>query len=460
MEYLDLNKKFHTFLYHSYDYVIHDEKLELIFHYELQSELERIPFVHRVFYYVQGNVTINYLQLAKLENFIFHIGLVETINYYKTTCPKKIAIGCGQLTKAQVDWWKKLFYHGLGEFIYLNHMATLVTVNNFVEFECIEPKAERIRETTVELVTEGHLIPVGGGKDSVVSLRVLNQSFDQNVCFVMSPPQAAYDCIKVAGYKGYLEAKRVFDPHLFKMNKEGYLNGHVPFSAILAFISLFGAALLGKKYIPLSNERSANEPSVPGTTFNHQYSKSFEFELDFNTYASNYLTSSITYFSLLRPLYEIQIGELFAKYTQFHSVYRSCNRGKVSNVWCGACPKCLFVYIILSPFLTKEQLMSQFGKDLLDEITLIPILEELIGLKETKPFECVGTVWEVRKALNMTLEKYESQEHRSLLLHYVKIKGNLLNDRRADYESGDLLSSMHKEMLEKEMNLFESLGTY
>lgn len=457
MEYLDLTETYHTFSYNSYNYVIQDEKLELTFYYELQSDSQRIPFIHRVFYYVKGNVAVSFEQLQKYENFIFHIGLVETINYYKLACPKTLLIQCGQLDDSQANWWKKLFFHGLGEFIYLNEMASLVSGNSFVKFVSSFEPDKKVRSSSFELTTSGHLIPIGGGKDSVVSLRVLQETQEDNVCFVMSPPQAAYDCIEVAGYRGFLEAKRVFDPLLIQMNKEGFLNGHVPFSAILAFISLFGAALLGKKYIPLSNERSANEPSVPGTTFNHQYSKSYEFESDFNQYVAEYLTPSIHYFSLLRPLYEIQIGEMFSKYTEFHEVYRSCNRGKSANTWCGSCPKCLFVYIILSPFLEKEQLEAQFGKNLFDDLSLIPIFEELIGIRETKPFECVGTVWEVRRALNLTLQKYAPY---GLLSYFLQIEGEKLNDNPTDYETGDLLSEMHKSMLAKEMNQIESMGTY
>jgi hypothetical protein len=296
--------------------------------------------------------------------------------------------------------------------------------------------------------TSGNLIPIGGGKDSVVTLEVLKACAKDNIPFVMSPPQAAYDCIAVAGYQSYLEAKRIFDSKIMQMNEEGYLNGHVPFSAILAFISTLGAALVGKAYIPLSNERSANEPSVIGTSFNHQYSKSYEFELDFDSYLHGFLSKDITYFSLLRPLYEIQIGEMFSHYEDYHQVYRSCNRGKKENVWCGACAKCLFVYIILSPYVPRKKLIAQFGKDLLDDETLIPILDELIGIKETKPFECVGTIWEVRFALNKTLDIFKDAK---LLEYYESIAGRNMLCEPTEYEEGDLLPKEHLEKLQKEM---------
>ena len=65
------------------------------------------------------------------------------------------------------------------------------------------------------------------------------------------------------------------------------------FSAILAFSSYISAILLGKKYIVLSNEASANEANVEGTNINHQYSKSIEFENDFRWLTNNYLDKNI-----------------------------------------------------------------------------------------------------------------------------------------------------------------------
>ena len=74
--------------------------------------------------------------------------------------------------------------------------------------------------------------------------------------------------------------------------------------------------------------------------------------------------------------------------------------GSKTDSWCGHCPKCLFTWIILSPFLSHEKLIAIFGKDLLKDSTLRPIYEELNGTAPVKPFECVGTVEEVRACVN------------------------------------------------------------
>jgi len=143
---------------------------------------------------------------------------------------------------------------------------------------------------------------------------------------------------------------------------------------------------------------------------------------------------------------------MFSQYKAYHQVYRSCNRGKKTNEWCGECPKCLFVQTILSPYIEKEKLIEQYGKDLLDDIELKPIFDELIGLSETKPFECVGTIWEVRHAVNLTIKKNRTG---ALLDYYTSINGNQLADEPTDYEEGDLLPAEHREILDREMKNFE-----
>ena len=207
---------------------------------------------------------------------------------------------------------------------------------------------------------------------------------------------------------------------MLELNKQGYLNGHTPFSAILSFSSVISAYLTDKKYIVLSNENSANESTVKDCFVNHQYSKSYEFEKDFEWYFSQLTDSDIHYFSLLRPLAEIQIAWLFSKYTKYHKIFRSCNVGSKQGIWCSDCPKCLFVYIILLPFLTEEELVDIFGENLLNKESLEEDFKKLTGILENKPFECVGTRLEVVVALKSFIEKgghtYLTDKYKDIIL--------------------------------------------
>ena len=123
---------------------------------------------------------------------------------------------------------------------------------------------------------------------------------------------------------------------------------------------------------------------------------------------------------MLRPLTEFQIGMLFSKIEKYHKTFKSCNLGSKEETWewCCHCPKCLFVYTILSPFLYKEKLINIFGSDLFEDKTLLETFKELLGYKETKPWECVGTYEEVRYAVSLLIKKLENQKLPYLLEYY------------------------------------------
>lgn len=334
-----------------------------------------------------------------LNSIIFRIGMIELISYYKVVCPKKVIIEAGYLDNYEQDWFKKLFYNGLGEFFYVNDID--IDMDELFDFEI---KGKKLNVGKVNYEGEGNLIPIGGGKDSNVTLELLD-GYD-NKCFMINPKQVHYDCAKYEAYT----VKRTIDKNLIELNNQGFLNGHTPFSAIVAFISYLVAYLSNRKYIVLSNEGSANEPTVLGTNINHQYSKTYEFEKDFYTYTKKYFKIDIKYFSLMRPIKEIQIAYLFSKYKKYHSIFRSCNVGSKENpwIWCGNCPKCLFVYIILEAFLEKEEVINIFGSNLLDKEELKDSFLELIGEADTKPFECIGTIEEVKYAMNRIILKDDS----------------------------------------------------
>ena len=352
----------------------------------------------------------------QLQSLAFQIGMTELVSYWKIACPKRVVVKPFSLTESQKIFWKKLYYNGLGEFLYLNSITVSEADLMAIETDDSQPFAK------VDLsLQEKTLVPVGGGKDSVVTLECLRREMPV-IPLIVNPRGATLDCVKTAGYdqNDFIVIHRTLDPTMLKLNAEGYLNGHTPFSALLAFITVLVAFGSKSKYIALSNENSANESTVPGTNINHQYSKSIEFERDFRNYVAANLNDNVQYFSFLRPLSELQIAKLFAQCEAYHPVFRSCNVGSKTDSWCGHCPKCLFTWIILSPFLSREKLTAIFGKDLLNDSTLRPIFEELNGTAPVKPFECVGTVEEVRAcveaaenhnftAVNAILNRFNSE---------------------------------------------------
>lgn len=404
-KFLELRRVYSAFYYKGYEINETIDKYEFIFHYIIPNLSEFKPKI-----VIEKEKILNHNK-DYIDYLVFHIGLVELISYWKCTCSPNVIIECGFLDSSQINWFKKLYFYGLGEFFYLNGIDT--DIEDFMTIEC---KGEKKEINNIEYNGKGNLIAVGGGKDSAVSLELLDGM--DNTCFMINPKSPGIDCINVAGYNSYLKIDRYLDKRLLALNDEGFLNGHTPFSALIAFVSYLSAYLTNKRYIVLSNEGSANESTVIGTKINHQYSKTYEFENDFNEYTNNYFKLNIKYFSLLRCLSEFQIAMLFSNYKKYHQVFKSCNIGS-KNIpwkWCCKCPKCLFVYIILSPFLSKNELVSIFGENLYENEELLPIFLELLGYAETKPFECVGTYSEVRHAVSLIIE--ENDELPYLLKYY------------------------------------------
>ena len=405
-----LREKYKNFYYDSYEIIESNENLKIVYHFKIEGLTEFTP------YYLIDKKYITNKNIDKnlLNYLVFHIGLIELISYFKCTCSPNVIINAGYIDQDQINWFKKLYYYGLGEFLYKNGIT--VSMDNLMNITC-NSKKENINASYQGM---GNLIPIGGGKDSVVTLELLKDEFNNNTCFIINPKDVSAECAKTAGYSDIFTVKRVLDKRLLELNDKGFLNGHTPFSSLVAFVTYLCAYLNNKKYIVLSNEASANEPTVIGTKINHQYSKTYEFENDFNTYTKKYFNIDIKYFSMLRPLSEFQIAMLFSKYKKYHKIFKSCNVGSKSNPWkwCCKCPKCLFVFIILSPFLYKDGLIDIFGSDLYSDETLLDTFLELAGYSETKPFECVGTYSEVRYAISLTIKRLG--DNLPYLLKYYK----------------------------------------
>jgi len=396
---------------------------------------------------------------AVFERLAFSLGMAEAVSYWKAACSPVMKVKCGELDAGQINWWKKLYYLGLGEFFYVNSIntdiETFIDIQSEGRFECTE-ETERVP-------LSGCLVPIGGGKDSALTLETLTQAGMKCRCYAINKRNSITGTVLTAGLpeKALITAKRRFDRSLIDLNNKGYLNGHTPFSSVVAFSAEVTAYLNRIQYIVLSNEDSANESTVAGQDVNHQYSKSFEFEQDFHDYEEKYLKTGIYYFSFLRPLSEFQIAKMFVSHRKYLPVFRSCNLGsKVSpDIWCGECPKCLFVALILSPFLSRGELTEIFGRDMLDDPGMVEYFTELIGKSEHKPFECVGSIDEVNLAVSLAIRNHESNgEELPLLMKKYKDDGyyqpetidTINSDYCGRFSQQNLLPPQFREILIKE----------
>ena len=408
-KYNSLREEYDFFRFQRYDYTLEKDSLYVKFYFSLNDEYFFTPsfeIAKRKFY------DFNNLGNNQLDTILFNIGMIELISYWKLACPRKVYITPFRLSEEQIKWWKKLYFNGLGEFFYLNGIKE--NVDDFMEIICESDIS--LNKINIPL-SDATLVPVGGGKDSVVTLELLKNKLPV-IPLIINPRGATNECVKVAGFSEEQVAviKRTLDSTMLRMNNEGFLNGHTPFSAMLAFYTLLIGFATNSKYIALSNESSANEPTVPDSEINHQYSESIAFENDFRDYVNKYISSDIEYFSFLRPLNEIQIASLFSRNKDYYMVFKSCNAGSKTDSWCGKCPKCLFTYLIMSPFIPQEDLINIFGKDFLNDNDLQPILKQLKGEADVKPFECVGTIEEVNACLNFSQQTTDNRQQTSTTL--------------------------------------------
>lgn len=341
-----------------------------------------------------------------LKKALFGLHLALGISYYKAFLAPEIKVISGQLSHEQAGFWDKVYANGLGEFFYQNK----VDFRNLIRFPYSDKEAE---EAVLAGVGNRALVPLGGGKDSLVTAGILQEKgFDFDI-FTLGTHPIIEEQIRRMERKCF-QISRTIDPALLAENGKGALNGHVPISMIYAFTALVTAIAGSHKYIVLSNEHSSDYGNVLyfGRTINHQWSKSFEFEKMFNKYVRKFVAKDIYYFSLLRPMYEIKIAQKFAAMEACLSTFTSCNTNfKIARPgeqkWCKKCAKCAFVFTILAAFVKKEKLVAAFGGNLFADESLWPLFEELLGIKNIKPFDCVGTPEEVRKAFFMARTFYQ-----------------------------------------------------
>ena len=401
--------KFDQFIYDDFKINYNSNYIDIDYTYEIVG-------LKRFNHHLELPCSNNNIDKEYVEKLVFNIGLLEMVSYWKVTMSKKVLVNCGSINKEQEDFFRKIFYYGLGEFFYINNIDP--DYDSFINFTF----NGKTYDKDINYSGEGTMIGIGGGKDSCVSLELLKGSKDSS-CFIINPKEVTLKCAQIAGFNdnSTFIVKRLIDKGLLELNEDGFFNGHTPFSAMVSFVSYLLAYLNNKKDIILSNESSANQSNVVGTKINHQYSKSYEYERDFQEYANKYLGDHIKYFSLLRPLSEYQIGLLFSKKcSNYYNVFRSCNVGSKSKEWnwCCKCAKCLFVFSLLSPHLYKDKLVGIFGTDLFEDADLLLIFQELLGKVNVKPFDCVGTFEEINYAITKTIKNLEGEKLPYLLDYY------------------------------------------
>ena len=335
--------------------------------------------------------------------------LIAGVSYYKAGVPEQLVLDAGPLDETTAALLDAVYLQGLGEFAYQNQLD----LQGRIRF----PRGATMPIATALGMPRSTLVPIGGGKDSLVSVEWLRSAHEPLTCAWVGRSDLIAGCLERSGLPA-LNIGREVSPLLFELNRQGAYNGHVPVTAINSAILVVAALLYGHDAIAFSNERSASSATLAheGREVNHQWSKGQAFESAFAHCVRATVASDLEYYSLLRPLSELAVTKRFARLTQYHPVFSSCNRNfrilgpRPEQRWCGACPKCHFVFLALAPFLPKPALTAIFGRNLLDDANLVPAFDALMEWQAHKPFECVGEGPEARAAMAALGERAEWRE--------------------------------------------------
>ncbi len=341
--------------------------------------------------------------------------LVAGVSYFKAVAPPRIAIASDPIGPVLAGFLDELYVQGLAEFAFVNQLDLRSTIS----FGAIADRANGAGKAVDLVLPERALVAMGGGKDSLVALTMLQQQGVEVQPVCVGSSTLIEDTVRAAGLP-LLRIERELAPELTVMNREGALNGHVPVTAINSAILLCAAILYGFRYVVFANERSADEATRNDSAhgaINHQYSKTSAFESGFRKVIAHQVSPDIEYFSILRPFAELEIARRFSRLPQFHGVFSSCNRNfhldgsRTAGRWCGDCPKCRFTALALGVFMTPEEVAAILGRDLLDAPGQLEGFRALCGLGGDKPFECVGGIGECRAALSQLVADPKWRDH-------------------------------------------------
>jgi hypothetical protein len=338
-------------------------------------------------------------QRAAAEPLLALLHWVAGVSYYKTAAPPSVSFDGAGPGPAAAALLESLYSEGLAEFAYTNDLDGVPRPRFGAALHGSAAPGETHAPRRA-------LVPVGGGKDSAVAVEIMRRAGCEELALFSigaAPPIAR--TVAVARLP-HLLAERRLDPALASLNRAGALNGHVPVTAIVSCAALLTAGLRGFDTVVMANERSASQGSLTwhGVDVNHQFSKGLRAERLLRAALAE-ATGGMQIFSVLRAASELAIARAFARMTDYHPAFTSCNAvfradpARRAAGWCCDCPKCRFVFLALAPFTSPQQLTAIFGRDMLDDPAQAPGFAALIG--GGKPFECVGEEEESIAALRL-----------------------------------------------------------
>ncbi|MEM1413907.1 MAG: hypothetical protein AAGH15_03360 [Myxococcota bacterium] len=263
------------------------------------------------------------------------------------------------------------------------------------------------------------LVFCGGGKDSLVSMRLLETAGTPHASLAYShsiygraePQHALIDGLLDLGPARRRHRMSVQDDFLDapvvaladELGVRELLAAETPASMFAALPILLQH---GYAQMVLGHEHSANVGNLvwdaTGEDVNHQWGKSLEAERLLDGYLREVLLPDARYFSILQPTHDVLIFQLLAADDLGVERTHSCN---VAKPWCERCPKCAYVWLNYMAHLDLERVRPLFRTNLLDAEANQLAYRQMLGLEEHTPFECIGQIDEVKLAFELCRRK-------------------------------------------------------
>ena len=365
---------------------------------------------------------------------LLHLHVAAGTSYYKTAAPPEVVVEGVSMTAAELAFHHHLYDDGLREFAVANGLPVPRPVTVVADGSGDVPGPP-----PAGALRPGLVVPIGGGKDSMVLIESVRHLGPR--LFAVNPHPLVVALAAEAGLE-LLVVRRRLDPGLAGLHRAGALNGHVPITAIVSLAAVVGGFVHGYDTVAMAVERSASEEtvSVGGVPVNHQYSKSRELELLLAELLTATVSPDLVYGSALRPYSELAISRAFARLTRYHRTFCSCNTAFRQDAapgdrWCGQCPKCRFVGLMLAPFVGRGELTAIIGRDLFADPGQVPGFAALMS-EADKPFECVGERRESAAALRLLAGRDEWRDA-PVVVALAPVAGALVTDA----DVADLLAS-------------------
>jgi hypothetical protein len=341
--------------------------------------------------------------------------LLAGLSYYKAGAARRVDVGTTGLGVAGERLLAAALREGLGEFAYRNDLSLDdVSLSG----------GSGVSLIPVSLDPERVLVPFGGGIDSVVTTASLAAHLHQAL-FILSPSSGRFAPLEETAAVTGLEvvrATRHLDAQLLSAD-DSFFHGHVPVTAMVTLLAAVAAVASGRGGVVMSNEHSASAANLlwGDLKVNHQWSKSLAAEILIADALRERLGDQLTVASFLRDRSEVWVAKAFSELPQYHHVFRSCNRAFAQArdrrlaTWCGECDKCLFINLMLAPFLSRAALVDIFHHEPLSDVRRNDQLRVLVGVGVAfKPFECVGDPTESAAALRQVTELPEWRDETPL----------------------------------------------